>query len=68
MYITFLETHRMSEDGFSAHVYEAGQTYDLARSCACRALHSHWAVPATPEEALQYVDAEFNHNHGGQHA
>lgn len=60
MYITFLSSHRMSEDGFEIKLFEADNTYDVADSCACSALRQGWAELAQTDNLLAFLDKEFN--------
>lgn len=57
MRITFKETRRLSEDGFTVRRFEAGQTYEVADSAARAAIRNGWAFepeqpPPSPGESL----------------
>jgi hypothetical protein len=55
MLVTFLETRRISEDGFTVRRCEQGKTYDLADNAARHAISQGWAVCAEEPEDMQTV-------------
>ncbi len=50
MHVTFLETRRVSEDGFVVKCCHQGVTYDLMGDTARFAINKGWARKSTPEE------------------
>ncbi|QEL18750.1 hypothetical protein [Limnoglobus roseus] len=62
MFVTFTQTRRVSEDGFTPKRCYTGVTYDLAGNAACHAISNGWAREATETEVANFNAANFSEN------
>jgi hypothetical protein len=60
MRITFIETRRMSEDGFGVTLFEEGKTYEVADTCAWRAIRNGWAYEPNPNAIKSVSEILFD--------
>lgn len=62
MFVTFTQTRRISEDGFTVKRCLPGVTYDLAGNAAIEAMNKGWAREATEIEVANFNAANFSEN------